>query len=196
MPVLKRLCVFCGSSSGNDPAYTEVAGLLGAAIARAGIELVYGGASVGLMGVVADAALHEGGRVTGVLPQSLKDKELAHAGLTELHIVESMHQRKAMMAELSDGFIALPGGVGTLEEIFEVWTWGQLGYHRKPCAVLNVAGFHDALIQFLDHVCERQFMKQAHRDMLVVADNVPLLLDRLREYEPPAVAKWIKAAER
>lgn len=191
-----RLCVFCGSSAGQDPIYLETAHRLGAALAQNGIELVYGGASVGLMGAVADAVLAEGGRVIGVMPQALVDKEIAHTGLSDLRVVGSMHERKAMMAELSDGFIALPGGLGTFEELFEVWTWAQLGYHKKPCALLNVAGFYDKLADFLDDVVERGFVKSIHRSMLIVQNEPAALIEAIRAYEPPKVEKWIKAGER
>jgi uncharacterized protein (TIGR00730 family) len=190
-----RLCVFCGSSAGQDPVYLEAARLLGETLARNGIELVYGGASVGLMGAVADAVLAQGGHVIGVMPQALVDKEIAHTGLNDLRVVGSMHERKAMMAELSDGFIALPGGLGTFEELFEVWTWAQLGYHKKPCALLNVAGFYDTLADFLDDVVERGFVKPVHRAMLIVQDEPAALVDAIRNYEPPKVDKWIKASE-
>ncbi|MEA1649557.1 TIGR00730 family Rossman fold protein [Nitrospirillum sp. BR 11164] len=193
---MRRLCVFCGSSPGFDPRYLEAARGLGRALAGAGIGLVYGGASVGLMGAVADAVLDAGGQVIGVIPESLKKKEIAHAGLTDLRVVASMHERKALMAELSDGFIALPGGIGTFEELFEVWTWAQLGHHQKPCAIYNVAGFYDGLTAFLDSVVASGFMKQNHRDMLVTADTAETLLDKLRAYHAPAVTKWIKADER
>jgi uncharacterized protein (TIGR00730 family) len=191
-----RLCVFCGSSSGSEPVYLESARALGSALAREGIGLVYGGASVGLMGAVADAALAAGGHVTGVMPQALVDKEIGHRGLTDLRIVGSMHERKALMAELSDGFVALPGGLGTFEELFEVWTWAQLGYHRKPCALLNVAGFYDKLADFLDDVVSRGFVKPVHRGMLVVEREPEALLRAVKAYTPPVVDKWIKAAER
>ncbi|KLK92000.1 LOG family protein [Microvirga vignae] len=191
-----RLCVFCGSNEGQDPVYMEAARLLGETLARNGIELVYGGASVGLMGAVADAVLGNGGHVIGVMPQALVDKEIAHTGLSDLRVVGSMHERKALMAELSDGFIALPGGLGTFEELFEVWTWAQLGYHRKPCALLNVSGFYDKLAHFLDDVVERGFVKTVHRAMLIVKDEPAALIDAIRSYEPPKVEKWIKAGER
>jgi len=191
-----RLCVFCGSSAGQDPIYMASARLLGETLARNGIELVYGGASVGLMGAVADSALAAGGRVTGVMPQALVDKEIAHGSLSDLRVVGSMHERKALMAELSDGFIALPGGLGTFEELFEVWTWAQLGYHKKPCALLNVAGFYDKLAGFLDDVVERGFVKPVHRAMLIVRDEPGTLIEAIRAYEPPKVEKWIKAGER
>lgn len=191
-----RLCVFCGSSPGNKPEYLAAAQQLGTALAKAGIGLVYGGAQVGLMGAVADAALAAGGEVIGVIPRHLVERELAHEGLTTLHEVGSMHERKAMMADLSDGFIALPGGVGTFEELFEVWTWGQLGHHQKPCALFNAAGYYDQLIAFLDHALTEGFMRQPYRDMLIVDNQVDSLLDRVRRYSPPSVSKWVKAQER
>jgi uncharacterized protein (TIGR00730 family) len=193
---MRRLCVFCGSSEGNDPAYLQAARALGETLARSGIGLVYGGASVGLMGVLADAALVAGGEVTGVMPRALVEKEIAHSRLTDLRVVGSMHERKALMAELSDGFVALPGGIGTFEELFEVWTWAQLGHHTKPCALLNVRGFYDRLIAFLDKVVERGFMKDAHRSMLIMAQQPMELIERLEAYEPPAVPKWITPGQR
>jgi uncharacterized protein (TIGR00730 family) len=186
-----RLCVFCGSNPGSQPVYLEMARLLGKTLAENGIGLVYGGASVGLMGAVADAAQAAGGEVIGVIPRSLLQKELAHTGLTDLRIVESMHERKALMAELSDGFIALPGGIGTLEELFEVWTWAQLGHHTKPCSLLNVAGFYDSLAVFLDHLVDQAFVKAPQRHMLIVENDVDALLAAIRGYEPPTVSKWI-----
>jgi uncharacterized protein (TIGR00730 family) len=190
-----RLCVFCGSSPGHDPSYLVAARDLGAALAREGIGLVYGGASVGLMGAVADAVAAGGGEVVGVMPQSLVDKEIAHKGLADLRIVGSMHERKALMAELADGFVALPGGLGTFEELFEVWTWAQLGYHRKPCSLLNVGGFYDKLAGFLDDVVSRGFVKPIHRAMLIVEQDPDALIRAVRTYEPPVVDKWIKAGE-
>ena len=191
-----RLCVFCGSNAGQDPVYLQTARALGETLAANGIGLVYGGASVGLMGAVADAVLAKGGEVTGVMPQALVDKEIAHKGLSDLRVVGSMHERKALMAELADGFIALPGGLGTFEELFEVWTWAQLGYHRKPCALLNAGGFYDKLISFLDDVTERGFVKPPHRAMLVVESEPAALIEAIRAYEPPKVIKWIKEGER
>ncbi|WP_262272507.1 LOG family protein [Microvirga yunnanensis] len=191
-----RLCVFCGSSSGQDPVYLEAARSLGETLAANGIELVYGGASVGLMGAVADAVLARGGHVIGVMPQALVDKEIAHRGLSDLRVVGSMHERKALMAELADGFVALPGGLGTFEELFEVWTWAQLGYHRKPCALLNAGGFYDKLTDFLDDVVDRSFVKPIHRAMLIVESKPAALVEAVRSYEPPKVDKWIKAGER
>jgi uncharacterized protein (TIGR00730 family) len=193
---MRRLCVFCGSSEGRDPAYLQAARALGETLAVKGIGLVYGGASVGLMGALADAALIAGGKVTGVMPRALVEKEIAHNRLSDLRVVGSMHERKALMAELSEGFVALPGGIGTFEELFEMWTWAQLGHHTKPCALLNVRGFYDGLIAFLDQVAERGFMKGAHRAMLIVGQEPMELIERLRAYEPPAVAKWITAGER
>ncbi|MDO4232719.1 MAG: TIGR00730 family Rossman fold protein [Lautropia sp.] len=186
-----RLTVFCGSASGSLPSYTEAAEQLGRLLAERGIGLVYGGASVGLMGSVANAALVAGGEVIGVIPKALASREIAHDGLTQLHVVSSMHERKAMMAELSDGFIALPGGAGTLEEIFEVWTWGQLGYHRKPCALFNVAGYYDALVSFVDQVVDQGFLKPKYREMLIVDDRLDSLMQRIQAYEAPSVSKWI-----
>jgi hypothetical protein len=191
-----RLCVFCGSNAGQDPIYLEMARALGETMAGWGIDLVYGGASVGLMGAVADAALAKGGHVIGVMPQALVDKEIAHRGLSDLRVVGSMHERKALMAELADGFIALPGGLGTFEELFEVWTWAQLGYHRKPCALLNAGGFYDKLTDFLDDVVERGFVKPIHRAMLIVENEPAALIEAVHTYEPPKVDKWIKAGER
>ena len=191
-----RLCVFCGSNAGQDPVYHNTARALGETLAISGIELVYGGASVGLMGAVADAALAKGGHVIGVMPQALVDKEIAHKGLSDLRVVGSMHERKALMAELADGFIALPGGLGTFEELFEVWTWAQLGYHCKPCALLNAGGFYDKLTDFLDDVVESGFVKPIHRAMLIVENEPAALIEAIRTYEPPRVDKWIKAGER
>lgn len=192
---MNAVCVFCGSNFGNGERYTEAARETGETIARAGLKLVYGGARVGLMGTVADGALEAGGEVIGVLPKALQEKELAHEGLSELHIVDSMHERKATMAELSDAFIALPGGAGTLEELFEIWTWGQLGLHRKPCGFLNTAGFYDQLLGFLDLQRDEGFVKDAMRDMLKVADTPTDLLKAFRDYVPPATAKWISKSE-
>lgn len=194
--VLRRLCVFCGSNPGRDPRFLAAARDLGAALAGAGIGLVYGGASVGLMGAVADAALAAGGEVVGVIPRALFDKEVAHGSLSDLRVVGTMHERKALMAELSDGFIALPGGAGTLEELFEVWTWAQLGYHAKPCGLLDVAGFFGQLVAFLDGATAQGFMKAPHRDMLMVAETAGDLLQRFRSYTAPQVGKWIGPDER
>mgnify|MGYP003503646640 CR=1 FL=1 len=188
---MERVCVYCGASRGRDPAYAEAARAIGAAIAKRGLGLVYGGAHVGLMGAVADAALAHGGEVIGVLPRALEARELAHRGLSELHVVDSMHERKARMAELADAFVAMPGGLGTYEELFEIWTWGQLGWHHKPCGLLNAAGFYDKLVAFLDGATDDQFLKPEHRAMLVVDADPDRLLDRFAAYTPPVVTKWI-----
>lgn len=188
---MKRICVFCGSSPGRHESYLAAANKLGATLALRGIGLVYGGASVGLMGAVANAAKNAGGEVIGVIPQALVDKEVAHTGLTDLRIVSSMHERKALMAELSDGFIAMPGGIGTLEELFEIWTWAQLGTHSKPSALLNVNGFFDKLLSFMDDVVGDGFLKPAHREMLVVASEPSELLQRFADYRVPSQSKWI-----
>lgn len=193
---MKSVCVFCGSNCGKGAFYTAAAKAMGAAIANRGMKLVYGGAHVGLMGAAADAALAAGGEVVGVIPTALVDLEVAHNGLSELHEVGSMHERKALMADLSDGFIALPGGAGTLEEVFEVWTWGQLGYHRKPVGFLNIAGYFDHLTAFLDHQCEERFMRQEHRRMLIFRTDPRELLDDFERYQPPQVEKWIADDER
>lgn len=190
-----RICIFSGSNPGRLPVYAEAATALGTALAKAHIGVVYGGASVGLMGAVADSALASGGEVIGVIPQSLVAKELSHKGLTELHVTASMHERKAMMADLSDGFIALPGGVGTLEELFEIWTWAQLGFHKKGVGVLNIGGFYDPLIAFLDHVAGERFMQPQHRGMLLVEDTPEAMIAALQSYEAPVVTKWIDRKE-
>ncbi len=169
---------------------------LGTLLAERGIGLVYGGAAVGLMGAVADATIAAGGTVTGVIPQALVDREVAHAGLPDLRVVGSMHERKALMAELSDAFIALPGGIGTFEEIFEVWTWTQLGNHAKPCAVLNIEGFYDKLLGFLDHVVDEAFLKPVHRGMLLASSDPAALLDLIGSYQVPSETKWIRSNER
>lgn len=185
-----RLCVFCGSSVGRSAAFEDSAAALGVLLAQRGIGLVYGGAAVGLMGILGNAALAAGGHVIGVIPQALVDREVAHQGLTELRIVRSMHERKALMADLADGFIALPGGIGTFEEIFEVWTWMQLGTHAKPCALLNVRGFYDRLLEFLDGVVDHGFLKSAHRNALLVDDDPERLVDLLAAFRAPTESKW------
>lgn len=192
---LKRICVFCGSNPGNNPTYLEAAQELGSTIATRGYELVYGGAEVGLMGAVADAALRAGGRVVGVMPKALIEKEIGHKGLSEQHIVSSMHERKALMADLSDGFIALPGGVGTLEEIFEIWTWAQLGHHGKPLAFMNVLGFYDPLCAFLDHQSSEGFVRKGHRDMAIFSKNSDEILQAFETYDAPELQKWVERAE-
>jgi len=192
---MKAICVFCGSSYGTRKAYADAARATGRAIAEQGYTLVYGGAKVGLMGTVADAALNAGGKVIGVLPKALEDKEIGHEGLTDLHLVGSMHERKAMMADLSDAFMALPGGVGTLEEIFEVWTWGQLGYHSKPCGFLNIDGYYDDLIRFLDHQTDQGFTKDVMRAMVQIAGTPEEMIGLFENYTPPSAPKWIKRDE-
>lgn len=187
-----RYCVFSGSSLGVRAEYARAARKLGELLAGANIGLVYGGSSVGLMGVVADAALTAGGEVIGVIPQALFDREVAHKGLSDLRVTTSMHERKALMAELSDAFIALPGGIGTLEETFEVWTWSQLGYHSKPCALLNCEGFYDGLASFLDSVVEEGFLRREHRKTLISENDPQSLLAAIARYvPPPQVEKWI-----
>ena len=193
---MRSVCVFCGSNFGRSDSYAAAAAQMGAALARRKLRLVYGGAKVGLMGALADAALAAGGAVTGVIPGALVEREIAHAGLTELRTVTSMHERKALMADLSDGFIALPGGAGTLEELFEIWTWGQLGHHRKPVGILNVDGFFDPLVAFLDRQAGELFMREEHRAMLMIGTDADAMLDRFASYAPPAVSKWISRHER
>src|SRR5690606_4166114 len=188
---MNNIVVFCGSSSGTDRVYEEQAFLLGKSLAEAGIGLVYGGAKVGLMGAVADGALQHGGKVTGVLPYFLRTKEIAHEGLTELFIVDTMHERKTKMNQLCDGIIALPGGFGTLEEFFEMLTWGQLGLHRKPMGLLNTEGFYDGLIALAQHMVDKGFLKTANQRMLLSSAAIPDLLDQMQNYQPPAVGKWI-----
>jgi uncharacterized protein (TIGR00730 family) len=177
---LRSIAVYCGSSSGHDPQHAAVAKLLGAAMAQRGIALVYGGASVGLMGLLADAALAGGGRVVGVIPRMLQARELAHHGLAELHITETMQERKTLMAERSDGFLAIPGGIGTLDELFEMWTWRQLGLHNKPFGLLNLNGYYDSLLAFLDRSVTEGFLRRETRELLIVAEDVPTLLDALQ----------------
>nr|WP_321445051.1 TIGR00730 family Rossman fold protein [uncultured Cohaesibacter sp.] len=189
---MKSICVFCGASWGRKKEYEQAAILLSKEIVKRGYRVIYGGSSVGLMGVVADAALEAGGEVIGVMPDALMGKEVDHKGLTELHIVDSMHTRKAMMVDLSDGFVSLPGGAGTMDETFEVWTWGMLGWHGKPSALFNVDGYYDHLIKFLDNTVAESFVKQNHRDMLIVEDQAAALLDRMEAYQAPQnVGKWI-----
>jgi uncharacterized protein (TIGR00730 family) len=192
---MRRVCVFCGSSVGNQPAYAEAAQAMGAVLAKRDIGLVYGGGNVGLMGVVADAVMAHGGEAIGVIPQSLADREIAHGGITQLHVVDSMHARKAMMAELADAFVAMPGGVGTFEEFFEVVTWTQLGLHRKPCGLLNVQGFYTPLAAFIDQAVSEGFIKPVHRAAIVVDNDPARLLDTLAKVDLPALPKWIRREE-
>ena len=191
----KRLCIFCGSSPGAHRAYADAAKEVGTQLAQRGIELVYGGGNVGLMGIVADSVMQNGGRVIGVIPESLVAKEVAHRGLPDLRIVKTMHERKALMAELSDGFIALPGGIGTFEEFFEIVTWAQLGLHAKPCALLNVNGFYDPLLRLLDHAIEEQFVKPAQRALVIVESDFSISLDRMARHHVPHEPKWIGREE-
>ena len=193
--MMKNICVFTGSNRGTDSAYTDAARELGAELARRELGLVYGGSRVGLMGVVADAALAAGAPVIGVIPQALVRKELVHEGLTELEVVQSMHERKARFAELSDGFIAMPGGLGTLEEYFEVLTWAQLGFHDKPVALLNSGGYFDELLAFLDKTVAHGFVNSEHRKIMLIQDDPARLLDRMRDYQPARVSKWIDRAD-
>jgi uncharacterized protein (TIGR00730 family) len=192
---VRSVCVFSGSSPGADLAYRAAARDLGHRLADRGIELVYGGAHVGLMGALADAALEGGGRVTGVIPQSLVDREIAHPGLTDLRVVDSMHERKAQMAQRADAFVALPGGVGTLEELFEVYTWNQLGLHAKPLGLFNVRGYFDGLVRFLDHAVQERFVTPQHRAMLLVGEDLDALLDGLAGWQGPTQPKWIDRAQ-
>ena len=191
-----NLCVFAGSSPGAHADYRAAAEDLARVLARRGIGLVYGGARVGLMGMLADTMLAHQGEVTGVIPESLMTKEIAHDGLTALHVVGSMHERKALMADLSAGFIALPGGWGTLEELFEALTWAQLGLHRKPCGLVNVRGFYDGLLAFIDHSIAERFVRQDYRAMMLVDATADGLLDQVAAYVPPAVPKWLDREER
>jgi uncharacterized protein (TIGR00730 family) len=188
---MKRICVFTGSSPGARTDYADAAQELGRLLVARGHGLVYGGGRVGLMGVIADAVLANGGNVIGVIPEALAAKEIAHSRLTELRVVRSMHERKAIMADLSDAFIALPGGLGTLEEFFEVITWAQLGLHAKPVGIMNVSGYFDPLFAFLDRAVDEGFVKRQHRAMIIMAHSPADLLDRLQSYQPPQVEKWI-----
>jgi uncharacterized protein (TIGR00730 family) len=194
--MIRSICVYCGSSSGAAPVYAEAAREFGRALAAADITLVYGGGKVGLMGTVADEAMKHGGKAIGVIPELLLSKEVGHTGLTQLHVVKDMHERKKMMADLADAFVALPGGVGTYEELFEVYTWAQLGYHNKPVGALNVAGYFNPLKAMLDHTVETGFMRREYVDLLQMADTTPALIDRLQRYEPVSVDKWSRDRDR
>jgi uncharacterized protein (TIGR00730 family) len=191
VPELSSICVFCGSNAGAQPAYVETAEAVGRGLAERGVRLVYGGGKVGMMGAVADAARFAGGEVIGVMPQAIVDREIAHTGLDDLRVVGSMHERKALMAELSDAFIALPGGVGTLEELFEVYTWAQLGIHEKPIGLLDVAGYYRPLVTFLDHSVRERFVRPSTRSLLAVADDLDGLLAALEAWRPPTEHKWM-----
>ena len=196
MKAMRRVCVFAGSSSGVRPEYRDAAEALGRLLAERGIGVVYGGARVGLMGTLADAALAAGGEVVGVIPAALVAKEIAHSGLTDLRVVASMHERKATMADLADGFVALPGGWGTFEELCEVVTWAQLGLHRKPCGLLNVQGYFDRLLAFLAHTIDEGFVRPEYAGMMAVAATPGELLDRLHASTPPRVEKWLDRTSR
>ena len=188
---MKRITVFCGSSFGTEEIYKSQATSLGKTLAKHQIELVCGGANVGLMGAIADGVLNNGGKAIGVLPNFLKSKEIAHENLTELILVETMHERKTKMNDLCDGVIALPGGFGTLEEFFEMLTWAQLGLHKKPIAILNINGFYDSLIELLKGMVEKGLLKDVNQKMLLVSDNIEDLINKMRNYVPPTVGKWI-----
>ncbi|MCG2753416.1 MAG: TIGR00730 family Rossman fold protein [Desulfobacteraceae bacterium] len=188
---MKRICVFCGSNPGANPRYVQTAKALGRVMAEKSLGLVYGGASVGMMGEIADAVLQAGGDVIGVIPKFLVDKEVSHEHLTDLRVVNSMHERKMLMADLSDGFIALPGGLGTIEEFFEVVTWAQLGMHGKPCGLLNVAGYFRMLVEFLEHAVQERLIRAEHRSMILMDENPGALLEKFDSYQPPVVEKWM-----
>jgi len=190
--MLKNICVFCGASEGTDPRYAQSARLLGQTLAEQGRHLIYGGGKKGLMGIVADAALAAGGKVTGIIPQLLVEAETAHTGLTHLEVVPDMHTRKARMAELSDAFVSLPGGIGTLEELFEIYTWGQIGYHKKPLGLIDVADFYQPLNNFLQHVAGQGFMRKEYLDTLQFTESIPELLHYFDTYQPKHLDRWAK----
>ena len=192
---VKRICVFCGSNSGVNAAFAEAARAMGELLPRRGLGLVYGGGNVGLMGLLADTALAGGGEVVGVIPKAMVEKELAHQGLTKLHVVHSMHERKALMAELADAFIALPGGFGTLDEFCEVLTWAQLGLHLKPCGLLNVAGFYDAFLAQIDNAVQARFIRPEHRSLVLAEREPEALLAGFEQFRPPLTHKWIDRDE-
>jgi uncharacterized protein (TIGR00730 family) len=191
VPELSSLCVFCGSNAGAQPVYLEAAEAVGRGLAQRGLRVVYGGGKVGMMGAVADAARAAGGEVVGVIPQAIFDLEIGHTGIDDLRVVGSMHERKALMAELSDAFIALPGGIGTLEELFEVYTWAQLGIHSKPLGLIDVAGYYQPLVGFLDHAVQERFLRPETRTLLAVGEELDDLLGQLETWEPVSVHKWI-----
>lgn len=192
---MNSITVFCGSSFGSDDVYKEQAALLGRTLTKQNIQLIYGGANVGLMGAVADGALNEGGKVVGILPHFLQSKEIAHNQLTELILVETMHERKTRMNDLCDGVIVLPGGYGTLEEFFEMITWAQLGLHQKPIGILNIDGFYDDLIKLVQTMVDKGFLKQINREMLLISNTIDELLEMMRNYQAPTVGKWISKEE-
>ena len=189
---MKRVCVFCGSSPGGHPRFAELGRSVGTLLAERGLEIVYGGAMVGVMGALADAALAAGGRVHGVIPHALADKEIAHRDITELHYVETMHERKSLMYDLSDAFITLPGGIGTLSELCEVLTWAQLGLHKKPCGLVNLDGYFDDLISFLERAVTHRFVRRQHRSLLLVEDDIEQLLQRFQSWRAPRLEQWIE----
>lgn len=189
---MNKVAIFCGSSYGNEKIFKEYVSKLGHTLASRGIGVVYGGAKVGLMGIIADSVLNAGGEVIGVIPKFLQGKEIAHDKLTDLIIVDTMHQRKSKMDELSDGVIALPGGFGTMEEFFEILTWGQLGLHKKPMGLLNIDGFFDPLLQFIQNMVDKGFLKRINQEMVLVSSDVDQLLDRMENYQPPTAGKWIE----
>lgn len=188
--MLRTVCVFCAASPGGDPVFVARARAMGHYLATSGRRVVYGGGRTGLMGALAEGVLGAGGEIVGIMPKHLVDREVAHTGLTELHVVGSMHERKALLATLSDGFLAMPGGLGTMEELFEIWTWGQLGLHRKPYGLLEVGGFYAPLLTFLDHAVSAGFIRQAYRDLLVVDDDPAELIARMEAMEPPDLPRW------
>lgn len=188
---MKSITVFCGSSKGSRPEYAEAAVNLARCLAERGIRLIYGGGNVGLMGIIADEMMRQGGEVIGIIPDSLDKKEVGHRGITELRVVNSMHERKALMAELTDGFIAMPGGIGTFEEFFEILTWAQLGFHQKPCGLLNVAGYYDGLLALCDTAVNEGFLRDVHRRLILDESDAVRLLEKMREFQPPTVEKWI-----
>jgi uncharacterized protein (TIGR00730 family) len=193
---VERICVFCGASPGSRPEYREATAELARLLVEEGIGVVYGGGGVGLMGALADAVLTEGGEIIGVIPRALVDREIAHRDVIDMRVVGSMHERKALMAELADAFIALPGGLGTLEELFEVYTWAQLGLHRKPCALLDVKGYYEGIEDFLTHAVTERFLREEHRELLIIERDAAALLDRIRDFQPDtAVPKWIDREE-
>jgi uncharacterized protein (TIGR00730 family) len=195
VPALSSVCVFCGSNGGANPAYLAAAEEVGAGLARRGLRIVYGGGRVGLMGALADSARAAGGEVVGVMPQALVDREIGHTGIDDLRVVDTMHERKALMVELADAFIALPGGIGTLEELFEVYTWAQLGIHAKPLALLDVAGYYEPLAAFLDHAVDQQFLRADMRAALSIARSLEAVLETFERWRPPATHKWIDLDE-
>lgn len=192
---MKQIAIYCGSATGNKDIFAEQAYLLGQTIARRGCSIVYGGADVGLMGAVANGVMDAGGKVVGVIPEFLKKKELEHKAITEMHVVDTMHERKAMMSQLADSIIALPGGYGTMEELFEMLTWGQLALHKKPMGLLNTANFYDPLISLRDRMIGDGFLKEEYRTLLIVDDNIDSLLDKMEAYTPPANDKWFVPAQ-